>query len=87
MIVPHCEQRLLVGPALDFSEEVGQFFMSGQCVAFAIVWLAASLPCGYARLLATKPRIPGEVRGILTNIQHRKRRAMAQPSARRMPVE
>jgi hypothetical protein len=55
MIVPHGEQCLFVGSALDFSEKVGQFFTGGQWVAFAIVWLTACRPYADARLLATKP--------------------------------
>jgi hypothetical protein len=30
MVIPHREQRLLVGAALDFREEIRQFFLSGQ---------------------------------------------------------
>jgi hypothetical protein len=55
MVIPHREQRLFVRSTLDFGQEVGQFFMSGQWVAFAIVWLAACRLCADARLLATKP--------------------------------
>jgi hypothetical protein len=30
LVVPHPEQRLLVSAALDFDEEIRQFFLSGQ---------------------------------------------------------
>jgi hypothetical protein len=30
MVIPYCEQRLLVRAALDFGEEIRQFFLSGQ---------------------------------------------------------
>ena len=42
MVVPHREQGLLVGPALDSSQEVGQFFMRGQGYRLVIVCARAA---------------------------------------------
>jgi hypothetical protein len=65
MLVAHREHRLLVGPALDFGQEVGQFFVRGQCAALVIA------PAGTAPAFL---QVPAGVRGILAKFPRRKAR-------------
>jgi len=62
LVIPHPEQRLLVSAALDFDEEIRQFFSSGQWTClFRNGWLRPrSLPGPLPAQAAT-------VRGILAN--------------------
>jgi len=62
LVIPHPEQRLLVSAALDFDEEIRQFFSSGQWTClFRNGWLRSrSLP-------GPLPARPARVRGILAN--------------------
>jgi hypothetical protein len=39
MVITHREQRLLVGAALDFREEIREFFLGGQWARLRWSWL------------------------------------------------